>query len=131
MARDANGSFAGEIGTFAHVETDTSTSPTFSAGGNLGTSPTVSYSGTDVAFTLTVQPGSSGQSGTTVGTVTYTKAFAKPPAVVAIPQNSIAASVSGNLHVYAISTTTGFTIYTGGGNLTNLSASSWTFLSIG
>lgn len=134
VKRDASGSFAGEIITGTHLETDTSTAPQIAAGPAAGTTPTtLTISGTDPICTVTMEPGS-GQTSGAYFTVTYQKPFAKVPAVVPIPQNQVTAQQSGgsNIAPYVSNVTPeGFSLHSGGTFLSSMALYSWTFLSIG
>ena len=136
VERDGSGNFAAGAITATHLQTDTSTTPTISAGvaSGPGTPPTptsLTISGYDSMCTVTLQTATGGSSGAYF-TVTYQQPFAKAPAVVPIPLTSVTAALSGNSipHISSV-TANGFSWTSNANILASLTPYQWMFLSIG
>ena len=97
-----------------------STPPSITAGASAGTSPTVSVTGTDLAFSITITTGTSPAASGVIATVTFNTAYGSSPKKHVTPTNASAASLSGANMVYPTSTTTTFVL---NANTTALSAS--------
>lgn len=70
--------------------------PTLTAGTGAGTGPTVSITGSDLSFQLSITTGTTPTgSGATVATVNFSAVFTATPRVVFSPANAAAAALSG------------------------------------
>lgn len=103
--------------------------PSISAGGGAGSSPTVNITGTDVAGNITVTAGTSPLSTTTIATITFATAFSGTPTCILLtPGNQNAARLSAASQVYVpvsgISSTQ-FSITSNATPLTTLQAYQW------
>ena len=111
-------SFSGAL-SVPHI-VGNSTAPSITAGASAGTSPTVSVTGTDLAFSITITTGTSPTASGVIATVTFNTAYGSAPKKHVTPTNVAAASLSGASMVYPTSTTTTFVL---NANTTALAAS--------
>lgn len=75
--------------------------PTITAGAGAGTSPTISITGTDFSFQISVTPGTTPTGiNATIATINFGSAFTGTPRVVFSSANSAAAPLSGLTMVY-------------------------------
>ncbi|WAC40596.1 hypothetical protein [Pedobacter sp. SL55] len=110
-------------GRIDHLRGRTST-PSISAGAAAGTTPSISISGTDLGFRITLTVGTSPTTGT-LATVTFNRPYGSAPFVVTSPKNTNAAALS--VRPYNTTTTTTLTLSVG----TALTASTqyiWDFI---
>ena len=119
---------AGTTGTY-HIA-GTSTAPTIAAGAGAGTSPTVSITGTDLGFRVTVTTGTLPTASAVVATVTFNTAYITAPFVVFSPSNASAALLSGVSMVYRNSTTGTFTLNAGTTGLTAATTYIWDCIAV-
>lgn len=73
----------------------TRNSPGVSAGTGAGTSPTISITGSDTVFQLSVTTGSTPSTSAAIATISFVNAFHAAPAILYAPQNANAAALSG------------------------------------
>ena len=93
--------------------------------GNGSVTPTMAgaQNGGTISFTTTGTPAASA----TIATVTYTSPFPTGSAVILYPANAATAILSGTSMVYAVGSTTGFTLTSGTVGLTTATAYSWNY----
>jgi len=88
--------------------------PTFTAGAGLGTAPTVTVTGTDIAYKIAITTGTSVPAGaSTWGTLNYNTAYAvKPKAVMCMPGDVNAGAYWGTSGIYVDDATSSTTVNT-------------------
>lgn len=95
----------------SQIRSYTSAAPTISAGAGAGTAPTATVTGTDAAMSVSVAAGTLPSVGSSIFTVTFNKAYAAAPKVVALA-TSDAAAAAGIIVKKSAATTTTFTFST-------------------
>jgi len=103
----------------------TGTAPTIAAGTGAGTSPTVSVTGHDAAFTISVTTGTLPTLSATIATVTFNTAYANAPHFSFTPSNSNSSTLNGVNMVTPSSTTTTFVLTAGATALTAATTYTW------
>ena len=99
--------------------------PTISVGTGAGTSPTVSISGTDLAFKITLTTGTLPTASATVCTVTFNTAYTASPHPHLTPASANAALLSGVTMVWPSATTTTYALNSGTTGLTAATTYVW------
>jgi len=99
--------------------------PTIAVGTGAGTSPTVSISGTDLAFKITLTTGTLPTASATVCTVTFNTAYGASPHPHLTPASANTALLSGVTMVWPSATTTTYVLNSGTTGLTAATTYVW------
>ena len=101
--------------------------PTITAGGGAGTSPTISVLGNDSAGEITLTTGGTPGSSTIITTMTFNAAYTSAPYVTFSPANANAALLSGPTNIFITSSVNGFTLNAGTTGLAAGTQYKWTY----
>lgn len=123
-----NNSFRGIVDV-THLDGNSGV-PVIVAGAGLGTGPTVSISGTDLAGEINVTSGTLPALGANVFTVTFNQIYTSKPYVVFSPADPNSALLSGAQMVYVTSNLTSFTFTAGASALGGSTNYIWNYVAV-
>jgi len=98
--------------------------PSIVAGAGAGTTPTISVTGTDSSFQITLITGTATPTGT-IATVTFATAFSATPNAIFSPANPNAAALSATTACYGSSDSASFVLTSGTSALTDTTTYVW------